>query len=199
MPCFRSPSSGRETGVPVLADGAQSVGAVPDDGRRRRLPHDLGPEVALRPRRDRRPRRLGSGAARADLAELLLPARVRPGRLLRAAARRPALRGGLVVARHAAGDARRARASTRVVARARRGHGRAVPGAPARRGSSSSCRRRPRRSSRSGRTATRRALVARLHAEGVHVRDIPGRGLVRVSCGWWTSDEDLDRLVAALG
>ena len=42
-------------------------------------------------------------------------------------------------------------------------------------------------------------LVARLHAEGVHVRDIPGRGLVRVSCGWWTSDEDLDRLVAALG
>ena len=43
------------------------------------------------------------------------------------------------------------------------------------------------------------ALVARLHEEGVHVRDIPGRGLVRVSCGWWTSDEDLDRLVAALG
>jgi len=43
------------------------------------------------------------------------------------------------------------------------------------------------------------ALVARLYAEGVHVRDIPGRGLVRVSCGWWTSDEDLDRLVAALG
>ena len=43
------------------------------------------------------------------------------------------------------------------------------------------------------------ALVARLYGEGVHVRDIPGRGLVRVSCGWWTSDEDLDRLVAALG
>ena len=42
------------------------------------------------------------------------------------------------------------------------------------------------------------ALVARLYAEGVHVRDLPGRGLVRVSCGWWTSDEDLDRLVEAL-
>jgi L-cysteine/cystine lyase len=41
-------------------------------------------------------------------------------------------------------------------------------------------------------------VVARLHAEGVHVRELPGRGLVRVSCGWWTSDDDLDRLVAAL-
>jgi selenocysteine lyase/cysteine desulfurase len=42
------------------------------------------------------------------------------------------------------------------------------------------------------------ALVARLHVAGVLVRELPGRGLVRVSCGWWTSDEDLDRLVAAL-
>ena len=41
-------------------------------------------------------------------------------------------------------------------------------------------------------------VVARLHAADVHVRELPGRGLVRVSCGWWTSDEDLDRLVAAL-
>ena len=41
-------------------------------------------------------------------------------------------------------------------------------------------------------------LVARLHEAGVHVREIPGRGLVRVSCGWWTSDGDLDRLAAAL-
>jgi selenocysteine lyase/cysteine desulfurase len=41
-------------------------------------------------------------------------------------------------------------------------------------------------------------VVSRLHAAGVHVRELPGRGLVRVSCGWWTSDDDLDRLVAAL-
>ena len=41
-------------------------------------------------------------------------------------------------------------------------------------------------------------VVSRLHAADVHVREIPGRGLVRVSCGWWTSDDDLDRLVAAL-
>ena len=42
-------------------------------------------------------------------------------------------------------------------------------------------------------------VVALLLERGVHVRDIPGTGLVRVSCGWWTSDEDLDRLVEALG
>jgi len=41
-------------------------------------------------------------------------------------------------------------------------------------------------------------LVESLHAAGVHVREIPGTGLIRVSCGWWTSDGDLDRLMAAL-
>ncbi len=42
------------------------------------------------------------------------------------------------------------------------------------------------------------ALVSRLFAAGVHVRELPGRGLVRVSCGGWTSDEDHDPLAAAL-
>jgi L-cysteine/cystine lyase len=42
------------------------------------------------------------------------------------------------------------------------------------------------------------AVVAHLHAHGVHIREIPGTGLVRVSCGWWTSDDDLARLDAAL-
>ena len=41
-------------------------------------------------------------------------------------------------------------------------------------------------------------LVRRLYADGVVVRDVPGLGWIRVSCGWWTSDEDLDRLVGAL-
>jgi L-cysteine/cystine lyase len=41
--------------------------------------------------------------------------------------------------------------------------------------------------------------VKRLYERGVIVRDLPGTGLVRVSCGWWTSDEDLERLMAALG
>jgi len=41
-------------------------------------------------------------------------------------------------------------------------------------------------------------LVDSLHRNGVHVREIPGTGLIRVSCGWWTSAGDLDRLLAAL-
>jgi L-cysteine/cystine lyase len=41
-------------------------------------------------------------------------------------------------------------------------------------------------------------LVEKLLADGVHVREIPGTGLVRISCGWWTSDGDLDRLLTAL-
>jgi L-cysteine/cystine lyase len=42
------------------------------------------------------------------------------------------------------------------------------------------------------------AVVERLAAADVVVRDLPGTGLVRASIGWWTSDGDLDRLVAAL-
>ncbi|HWL34082.1 MAG TPA: aminotransferase class V-fold PLP-dependent enzyme [Gaiellaceae bacterium] len=42
------------------------------------------------------------------------------------------------------------------------------------------------------------ALVAKLAEEGVVVREIPKTGLVRVSCGWWTNENDLQRLAAAL-
>jgi L-cysteine/cystine lyase len=38
----------------------------------------------------------------------------------------------------------------------------------------------------------------RLYQAGVVVRDVPGTGWLRVSCGWWTSEEDVDRLLAAL-
>ena len=38
----------------------------------------------------------------------------------------------------------------------------------------------------------------RLYERGIAIRDLPGTGLLRVSCGWWTSDDDLERLVAAL-
>jgi L-cysteine/cystine lyase len=41
-------------------------------------------------------------------------------------------------------------------------------------------------------------VVERLFGEGVVVRDIPGSGLVRVSVGYWTSDDDLDRLLSGL-
>jgi L-cysteine/cystine lyase len=42
------------------------------------------------------------------------------------------------------------------------------------------------------------ALVERLREADVLVRELPGRGLVRASVGYWTSDGDLDRLVAGL-
>jgi L-cysteine/cystine lyase len=41
-------------------------------------------------------------------------------------------------------------------------------------------------------------IVARLADAGVIVRDLPGRGLVRASVGWWTNEDDLERLIAAL-
>ena len=42
------------------------------------------------------------------------------------------------------------------------------------------------------------AAVAKLAEAGVVVREIPKTGLVRVSCGWWTNEDDLQRLIAAL-
>ncbi len=42
------------------------------------------------------------------------------------------------------------------------------------------------------------AVAARLYEAGVVVRDMPNTPWVRVSCGWWTSDGDLERLLAAL-
>jgi L-cysteine/cystine lyase len=41
-------------------------------------------------------------------------------------------------------------------------------------------------------------VVARLGDAGVMVREIPGTGLIRASVGWWTSEGDLDRLLAGL-
>ncbi|MGH3060611.1 MAG: aminotransferase class V-fold PLP-dependent enzyme, partial [Gaiellaceae bacterium] len=41
-------------------------------------------------------------------------------------------------------------------------------------------------------------LVEGLAAAGVIVRDLPGTGLVRASCGFWTSEDDLERLAAGL-
>jgi L-cysteine/cystine lyase len=40
--------------------------------------------------------------------------------------------------------------------------------------------------------------VERLRSQDVIVRELPGRNLIRVSCGYWTSEQDLARLVAAL-
>jgi L-cysteine/cystine lyase len=43
------------------------------------------------------------------------------------------------------------------------------------------------------------AHAERLYERGVIVRDLPGTGWLRASCGWWTNDDDLERLVAGLG
>jgi L-cysteine/cystine lyase len=40
--------------------------------------------------------------------------------------------------------------------------------------------------------------AARLYDAGVIVRDLPGTRWLRASCGWWTNEEDLERLVGAL-
>jgi L-cysteine/cystine lyase len=42
------------------------------------------------------------------------------------------------------------------------------------------------------------ALVAKLAEERVMVREIPKTGLVRVSCGWWTNEDDLQRLAGGI-
>jgi L-cysteine/cystine lyase len=42
-------------------------------------------------------------------------------------------------------------------------------------------------------------LVAALTERDVIVRELPGLDLVRVSCGWWTNEDDLLRLAAGLG
>jgi L-cysteine/cystine lyase len=41
-------------------------------------------------------------------------------------------------------------------------------------------------------------IVSRLADAGVIVRDLPGRGLIRASVGWWNDESDLERLVEAL-
>jgi L-cysteine/cystine lyase len=41
-------------------------------------------------------------------------------------------------------------------------------------------------------------VAARLYARGVVLRDLPGTGWVRASCGWWTNEDDIERLVAGV-
>ena len=41
-------------------------------------------------------------------------------------------------------------------------------------------------------------LVEELRGAGVIVRELPGRNLIRVSCGYWTSEDDLERLLGRL-
>lgn len=40
--------------------------------------------------------------------------------------------------------------------------------------------------------------AALLYEQGVVVRDLPGTGWVRASCGWWTNEDDVARLAAGV-
>jgi L-cysteine/cystine lyase len=40
--------------------------------------------------------------------------------------------------------------------------------------------------------------AARLYDRGVIVRDLPGTGWLRASCGWWSNEDDIDRLVEGI-
>jgi selenocysteine lyase/cysteine desulfurase len=42
-------------------------------------------------------------------------------------------------------------------------------------------------------------VTARLAERGVIVRDLPGTPWIRISCGYWNDESDIDRLVQALG
>ena len=48
------------------------------------------------------------------------------------------------------------------------------------------------------RGGTTEEAAARAYEAGVVVRFLPNTPWIRASCGWWTSDEDLERLVAAV-
>ena len=106
----------------------RAVGRL-DPGRRRRsrLPDDLRPEVALRPRLDRRTRRRRPGAPARRPPELLLPDRPRAVGELRARRGCGTVRSRLALERRPRRVAGRARRPPRLGLRARGRDGRALP------------------------------------------------------------------------
>jgi selenocysteine lyase/cysteine desulfurase len=40
--------------------------------------------------------------------------------------------------------------------------------------------------------------ASKLYERGVIVRDLPGTDWLRASCGWWSNEDDIDRLVAGV-
>ena len=191
------------TGVPVLLDAAQAIGAIPVDVERARLRLlcRVGSEVAVRARGQRLPVRAPGAPRRAarPVARLRLARRSAAARS--SSSRRRAPRAWTTAFRPASaapGRWRRWRCSRRpagtwVHERA------ATLAAVARRHSSASagsrCWPRGRSTLVSWKAADPEAEVARLAEDGFVVRFIPAFGVVRASVGAWTSEDELERLV----
>jgi L-cysteine/cystine lyase len=177
----------RATGLPLLVDGAQAAGAIPVEapevdfytvsaqkwlcGPESTGALYVGDPARLRPRIGGYPLMHGEGVDRLALSSH--PASAVAG-LLAALEERPEwafVRGEEMTAR-----CRAALLDIGLDVRTPPGASRllavAVPGDP-------------------------QQVVAACRERGVLIRSLPN-GWLRVSCGWWTSEEDIDRLVAAL-
>lgn len=188
-----------QTGLPILVDGAQSVGAVDVDARGPDFytisgqkwlcgPEGTGALVVAEPDRLRvaRPSYLSQQSYERDGRFEPRPGARRFDPNVTSAAATAGLRAALAsrpewAVERAATLAERFRSTLR-----ERGHDVVVP---EERATLVSWRVPPEESA---------PVVARLYERGVVVRDLPGRGLVRASVGWWNDEGDLDRLVEAL-
>ena len=201
-----APAALAEAGVPVVLDGAQGAGAVPVDVRA------LGCAAYAAAGQKWLCGADGTGLlwidpAFAERVRVVSPsyvcfADVEPRARLPAEGDRRPLRHAVALARgrrDVAGRLRRARGGGlgRPSTRARRRWPRPWPASSRRAGGRSRRAARPRWCR--GPTPDAEATRDRLAAAGVAVRNLPGRGLVRASVGAWNDENDLDRLLGALG
>ena len=182
------------SGIPILVDGAQSVGAVPVDARGLDFvtisgqkwlcgPDATGALVVADPERLRIARPSYFSQASYERTGAFEPqegaARFDPNWIP------PASVAGLLAALALAPDWRYERAAEQ----ARRCRELVAPHAEVVPGDATLV---------SFRAEDPPGLVASLAEAGVVVRDLPGTGLVRASCGWWTSEDDLERVAAGV-